>query len=212
MKNFVLFIWLMIVVVPAWAQSRKLDIYLVRHAKVNIDRPTVMGSKKAAELVKAYNSAPIYDFDPAPVRGLIEAEHPKVVTSALPRAIDTACRLFPDDSITGYSVFNEYQLGIVRIPLIPMPYPVWTGFSRLMWLVHLNSEAESRPETKARLQAATNLLEELARQNSTVVLVGHGYLISEMRRELAKRGWQIIRNGGNNNLAVSHLERTEAPN
>jgi hypothetical protein len=37
------------------------------------------------------------------------------------------------------------------------------------------------------------------------VLVAHGFLISDLRRELKKRGWTIVSNGGNKNLAVSKL-------
>jgi broad specificity phosphatase PhoE len=207
LKRIAFFIFILIGALPAFSQSRKLSVYLVRHAKVDMNQPAFIGSKKASALFEGYNTRPIQDFNPQFVRDQIKAKHPKVIASALPRALQTAGRVFPNDSIVGYSIFNEYRMGIVRVPLIHMPYPAWTGFSRLMWLMHLNSAGESRSDSKERLAAATDLLENLAEENTSLVLFAHGYLLSEMKRELRKRGWQMRHNGGNKNLAVSHLEK-----
>lgn len=191
----------------SFSQSRKTGIYLVRHAKVDMEKPAFIGSKKASALLKTYNSSPIIDFDPQIIRDQIKADDPVIIASSMPRALQTADLVFPDDSITGYALFDEYQMGIIRLPVLHLPYNAWTGISRFLWLVHLNTTGEPRAESKKRLVAATDLLEKLADKNSCIVLFSHGYLISELRHELKKRGWQLLQNGGNKNLAVSHLEK-----
>lgn len=208
MKKLTILILILLGAIPSFSQAQKLNIYLVRHAKVAIDKPAFIGSMAASELLATYNTNPIENFNPEMVRDHIKADHPTIIASALPRAMQTACTVFPDDSITGYALFNEYQMGIVRIPLLHMPYSAWTGLSRILWLINVNSTKESRPESKKRLSAATDLLENIASKKNEVVLFSHGYLISEMRRELQKRGWHMVKNGGNRNLAVSHFEKT----
>ncbi len=209
MRTFIFLTFVVIGIHPAFSQSRVSDIYLVRHARVDMKRPAFIGAGKACELLQVYNTTPILDFDPAEVRAHIEVEHPTIITSALLRTLETAKRLFPEDSIVGYAVFNEYQMGIIRIPIIHIPYAAWTGFSRFMWQLGLNKEGENCYESKQHLRAAIALLDTMVRQYSAVVLVAHGYLISKLRKKLQKRGWTLVRNGGNKNLAVSHLTRTE---
>ncbi len=98
-------------------------------------------------------------------------------------------------------------MGINQIPIVHMPYSAWTGLSRGLWLLHLNSEAETRQAARERLKEAAMLLNQLSEVNPTIILFGHGYFISELRNELNKRGWVLEKNGGNRNLAVSVLSR-----
>ena len=207
MKHVILFILTSVAALQASAQTRKLDIYLVRHVRVEMARPAVVGARKAEEMNRAYNSAPIAPFDPATVRSQLGAAPLKIYSSALPRALATADRVFPDEPITAYAVFNEYALSMVRVPLVRLPYGAWTGLARFCWLTRLNRKGENRTLSRRRMQVAAGLLEQLAAEQSPIVLFSHGYLISELRRELKKRGWQTEQNGGNKNLAVSHLSR-----
>ncbi len=183
-------------------------IYLVRHAKVDQQKPLFIGSGKAERLLEQYNYSPIESFDPELVRQQLPNKPALLLSSGLFRARQTAALVFPNDSIIPIPLFNEYQMGINQIPIIHMPYSAWTGLSRGLWLLHLNSEAETRHASRERMNEAALLLNQLADLNPIIILFGHGYFISELRKELNKQGWEVEKNGGNRNLSVSVLSRT----
>lgn len=183
-----------------------LNIFLIRHAKVIIDRPLFCTSKKAEELLLKYNTQPIENFDPMPVKAKIDVEDYEVYTSRLPRAIETSNRIFQLDSFHQNAVFNEYSMRMIDVPLIPLPYKFWSGISRGFWYLHLNNDGESRKEAKDRMRMATDYLIALTKKNKSSVLVAHGLLIRDMRKELKRRGWKMIFKNGNGNLAVTKFQ------
>ena len=202
-------IFFLLLAVGVWGQdvgSEQLVVYLIRHAKVDLQTPALCFSKKAEAVHQKYDRSPIEDFDPVPVRQQIDEDPLIVYASTLPRAIATAQILFPEaDSILLSHLFDEYDLSVISFPILPLPYKAWTGLSRLVWILHLNKQDESRSEAIRRMKLATDLLINLTQENKTTVLVAHGFLISDMRRELKKRGWQVAANGGNKNLAVTKM-------
>lgn len=194
--------------VGTWASDENTtprEIYLIRHAPVAMEKPALCSSHKAAHLLEQYSELPIVAFDPVPVRQLLPENELAIFTSALPRAKQTAQILFPSDSLRSSPLFNEYRLGMISVPVLQLPYPAWTGLSRFFWLTYLNNKGEGRIESRKRMKQAIDFLEKQSRHQERIVLVAHGYLIAEMRREFKKRGWKVEINGGNKNLAVSKL-------
>ncbi len=212
MKRLILLILLLIKATFIFSQapqekdSASLEIFLIRHAPVDMKKPFLCSSLKAAKLHKKYNELPIKNFNPEPVREILGDGQFKIYTSTLPRAIETAGILFPNaDTIRSSSLFNEYDLTMIAVPLLPLPYGAWTAISRLLWLTSINNKGENRAKSYLRMEKATDELVHLATINKHVVLVSHGYLISEMKKELKRRGWHIQISQGNKNLAVSKL-------
>ena len=188
--------------------TSQIEIYLIRHAKVAMKKPFLCTSRKAADLLEKYDVLPVYEFDPSPVRELFDNEKFTVYTSALPRAIETACLLFPEsDTLYSHFLFNEYDLSMISVPLLPLPYVVWTSLSRFFWTIALNNKGESRREARQRMKEATDQLVAHAMEKQHIVLVAHGLLISEMKHELKKRGWKLEFSQGHKNLAVAKLWR-----
>ncbi len=208
MKKPGLFIFFFLLTGVLYAQSGDPEqrvIYLIRHAKVDMEMPVFCSSAKAEKVNEQYDKSPIFDFDVTRVQNQIDVEDFNVYTSMLPRSIESALMLFPEaDTIRASYLFNEYDLPMVSVPLLIMPYKFWTAVSRVNWYLNLNKKGDRLVE-KQRMLEATDLLIELARENKELILVAHGLLISDMRRELKKRGWQIVFNGGNKNLAVTKL-------
>ena len=212
MKTLTFFILLLFKSVFVFSQvsgekdSASLEIFLIRHAPVDLKKPILCSSSKAAKLQKQYNELPIKKFDPEPVRKLLGNGKFALYTSTLPRTIETAEILFPDvDTIRASSLFNEYDLTMVAVPILPLPYGVWTALSRILWLTSINNKGENRLKSYLRMKKATDELVHLATVNKRVILVSHGYLISEIRKELKRRGWDLQLSQGNKNLAVSKL-------
>lgn len=189
-----------------------IEIYLIRHAQVDQEKPFLCTSSRAAEILDEYDGLPVLDFDPGPVRAIIGDTVPAVYTSVLSRSVETAWILFPEaDTLYADPLFNEYDLSMISVPLIPLPYLAWTTLSRFFWNIALNNREESRFEAHRRMKQATDLMEKYALKNRKIVLVAHGYLISEMKRELKKRGWTLEINQGHKNLAVTKLMFTPNP-
>jgi broad specificity phosphatase PhoE len=185
------------------------EIYLIRHARVELKKPLLCTSSKAAELLDQYDDLPVLDFDPTPVKALLGDSVRAVFTSVLPRSVETAGILFPEtDTLYSNSIFNEYDLSMISVPLIPLPYVAWTTLSRFFWTIGLNNQDESRIRAYKRMLEATDLIEKQAIGHGQIVLVAHGYLISEMKRELKKRGWKLEIDQGHQNLAVAKLTKT----
>lgn len=211
MKRTVFYLLFTVCYLALCGQSSIQHLYLVRHAAVDMDKPAFVGARRAADLYQKYNLCPITAFDGALVRQQIEAENPAVYSSTMLRAAETAAIVFPGDSIRAKPLFNEYEMGITGIPLLQMPYAGWTGLSRLFWQLHLNNQEESRWHARKRMKKAAARLELYAQRRGSVVLFAHGLLIRDLRHQLQKQGWVLEKNGGNKNLAVSHLTKISNP-
>lgn len=211
MKKLLLYTLFLLNTLALCAQADTLQLYLVRHAPVDMQKPLFIGSGKAAELMAEYNFCPIVAFDGEELRKQLPANAPVIYSSTMLRAIETARTVYPSDSIHAKPMFSEYQMGMVEIPLLHMPYSGWTGLSRFFWQLHLNNSAETRHHATKRMKKAARRLELYAEENGAVVLFAHGFLIRELRHELQKRGWKLEENGGNKNLAVLHLSKIVRP-
>lgn len=188
------------------------ELYLIRHARVDLKKPLLCSSSRAAALRNQYDELPVLDFDPRPVKAILGDSICAVFTSALPRSIETAEILFPEsDTLQANVLFNEYDLSVISVPLVPLPYVVWTTLSRFFWNIGLNNRDENRIRAYKRMLRAVDLLEAEAGKNRRIVLVAHGYLIAEMKRELKKRGWDLEINQGHKNLAVAKLTKAPPP-
>ncbi len=189
-------------------ETEIIELYLIRHARVDLKKPLLCTSSRATELLEQYDTLGVPDFDPLPVRALISDSISAVFTSTLPRSVKTAKILFPGgDTIYSTALFNEYDLSVISVPLIPLPYVAWTTLSRFFWNMGLNNRDENRIKAYKRMLRAVDLLEKEAIEQGPIVLVAHGYLIAEMKRELKKRGWGTAINQGHKNLAVAKLTK-----
>ncbi len=208
----IIVILLLFSITDSYAQETKSKgqqkIFLIRHARVDQQLPLVCTASKAVRLHEEYNQLPICSFDPESVRKQIPGQPSVIYSSSMDRAIQTAIRIFPDaDTLISNSLFDEYSLPMISIPLVPLPYPVWTSFSRFFWLTRLNTHKESHTQGLKRAKAASDKLEELAQQRGTVIVVCHGYIIRDMRQQLQKRGWHLTSFNGNKNLSVTELSK-----
>lgn len=120
-----------------------------------------------------------------------------ILSSARPRAIETASMIAPGRSIAMNEVFNE----------APLPPPEWSDrhrylpktwnkIARLAWLLGHAGGQELVVETRERACRAADLLIETASDGRDVVLAAHGWFNRMLRRPLARRGWACVRDGG----------------
>jgi len=185
------------------------EVILVRHAKVYLETNGWMGHKKAAQLRKSYDSAPIYPFSTDSVLNKLPARKTDTIyVSILDRSIGTGWQLFGDSAVVLSTPFlNEFELEIVKLPLL-LPYKGWTAISRLSWaLGGRNNGKETHREAKERVKQIADFIEDKTNKNEQVIFVTHGFLNRNIARELKRRDWQITKNEGKENLGATVLTK-----
>ena len=190
--------------------ERKIQIYLIRHAKPNLQKSFLSSAGEAQEYIENYNKVSIHEIDTNQVVVSLKKPH-QIYCSSLPRSQETALALFKDSYlIVSDSIFREFELKIVQADfIVKLPLDLWKGISRAAWLLGFNHEGiESRKEAMKRVVLSADNLEKLASQEGTAILVGHGMINASITRELKKRGWDVIQSKGHLNLGASILQKT----
>ena len=180
------------------------QIILLRHAKVIIDNPKIYSSQMQ-EFVDRYNSAPIENVEPSSRVKELVGSADIVVTSKLSRTIQTLS-LFNKEPNLSSDIFNEAQLPYSNRRFIKLSAKVWAPILRVAWLFGYRSNSESFAEAKQRAELGADMLIELAKENKTVLLVGHGIMNRLIVKALLKRGAVLKEKTGDGNLAYRVLE------
>jgi len=188
---------------------RKIQIYLIRHAKPNLNKSFLSSADQAQDYIENYNKAPIHEIDSNKVKIDLSKPH-QIYCSSLVRSQETALALFGDSYIiVSDSIFREFELRIVQAnSIVKLPLDLWKGLSRFFWFMGCNHEGiESFKEAKKRVVLSADNLEKLASQEETAILVGHGMINAAIAKELRKRGWDVIHKKGHLNLGATVLQK-----
>lgn len=189
--------------------NKQMRIYLIRHAKPDVNKELLYNSAMAQAYVRAYGEVSIIPFDSSLVNVKLEASTP-IYCSNLRRAQETARAIFGEEYIIiSEALFREFETRINSGPnAYSLPLIVWQSISRLMWVMGLNQHGiESYNEARRRADKAANRLIELAEENRTVVLVAHGMLNRALAKRLKQQGWELIQNKGHINIGATVLEK-----
>ena len=191
-------------------EERKIQIYLIRHAKPNLQKSFLSSAGEAQEYIENYNKASIHEIASNQVTINLRKPH-QIYCSSLTRSQETALALFKDSYlIVSDSIFREFELKIVQAnSIVKLPLDLWKGISRAAWLLGFNHEGiESRKEAMKRVILSADNLEKLAGQEETAILVGHGMINAAISKELKKRGWNVVQSKGHLNLGATVLQKT----
>jgi hypothetical protein len=112
-----------------------------------------------------------------------------VVASTSPRSTQSAERLSGSRACLSEAIFCEAGLPYSRWDVPRLPASVWAACFRLAWFCGYSAHAESVGEARARSHAAAERLIELAEENGSVFLVGHGIMTRLIARQLRRLGW-----------------------
>ncbi len=191
-------------------EHSKQCIYLIRHAKPDVEKQLIYASSMAQDYVIEYNQAPIIPFDPSLVKVDIN-DHQLIYSSPLRRAHETAQAIFPDHTIETDSLYREFETRIVQDGNIyAMPLIVWQSLSRLMWVMGLNQkEIESYAQARNRAMLVADRLADYSQTDELVILVAHGMLNRSVTKALKKQGWIIKQKHGHHNIGATVLVKEE---
>ena len=206
------FIVLLSIFLPGRTAFANPKIYLIRHAKVDLNKPGWGTSKNSAEYKVTYNYVGIKPFNPDEVLQKIKNQEnlDTVFCSPQPRAQETAMMLFGENRVLKTdSVLTELDYPVMRVPVIQLPVKGWLIISRITWMAGINQGEE--PGYRDRLNELNNFSEELikfAYRNGQAVVVAHGMVNRELVKILKNRGWEYCENGkdGYGNLSVNCFE------
>ena len=206
--NFIT-LWVLMSVYSASGLYAQNEIYLIRHAQVELDTPGWIDYKAAIAHKQKYNQSPIMAFDADEV--LAKIDHydaiDTVFVSPQSRARETATQIF--GSRVHYRVelqLKELEYPVVHIPVLILPKAVWLGISRGTWMLGLNNQ--QLPTLKVEMQELEIVADELisfAERNQRTVIVAHGMVNRQLKKILKRRGWRVMENEGHKNLAVNKL-------
>ena len=187
--------------------KRKLQIYLIRHAKPSVKKKLFYSAKEAQQYVYDYNSVPVIPIDKSLVNVNLRSDH-VIYCSNLPRSQETALTIFGDNyPVVADSIFREFEIRMINAnSIVKLPLALWQAFSRGSWMLGYNHRGiESRKESKLRTKQATENLIKVAEKEETAVLVAHGMLNGGIAKELRKQGWRITQKKGHVNLGATIL-------
>lgn len=118
-----------------------------------------------------------------------------VVCSDLPRSVESAHVLGVNVDFIE-SMFREIELPHGSFPSPRLPPKFWMALFRLLCFFGYSSNGESLREAKLRASKGTQRLKEIAANNGSVLLVGHGFVNRFIAKELVSNGWQGPANPG----------------
>jgi len=185
-----------------------IQIILIRHGQPMIKKRGWYSYSGALNYIYAYDTVGVYDFDKPPVN-FNSTDVVEIYSSPLPRAYDTAQKIFGDSEIIiKNSMFIEFQREIIPLPLIRLPIKGWTTLSRFFWVLGLHSsEVPSFKSERLRAKYDAQFLEMAAGDNKKVILVGHGFLNKYIVKYLKKNDWDQSYNGGSDYLSVQVMTK-----
>lgn len=119
------------------------------------------------------------------------------ISSDLPRALETALLYTgrPSADIPTDALFRETPLARFRRTGLKLPTVFLLTLARFGWYTGWLECAESRSETRARVQAAADHLEQRVTQRGQIALYSHGFFLWLLGRELRQRGWISTKTG-----------------
>ncbi|UZR95394.1 histidine phosphatase family protein [Chondrinema litorale] len=186
------------------------QIILIRHGQPDVSKKGWRNREGAKLFVKMYDSVGVLAFTPLPVCPEDFKEN-KVYHSNIPRAVNTASRIFADryDMIEN-DRFREFERKIFPFFNIKMPLSVWLTVSRGLWFLGLNDKGiENFKEARKRAKSNAEFLAEEADKEQLVIVVAHGLHNKYVAKYLKRLGWDTVRKGGSSYTAVNILARLD---
>jgi broad specificity phosphatase PhoE len=168
-------------------------ILLVRHGRSSyVERSAWVTRAGFERYHRDYDATGLLSDDRPPAELLNEAAAADLVMSSdLPRAVESARRIAPGREIEISPLFRETNL---RVPIgwLPLPRGLWGFLMHLRWgfqVVHGTSGPAAEID---RARAAAALIEERMRDHDFVVVATHGLFRGLLTYQLMQLGWRQL--------------------
>jgi broad specificity phosphatase PhoE len=121
----------------------------------------------------------------------IAANATHIVTSDLPRAIESAERVARGRAMRVSDLLREASLAIPYWPT-RLPLNAWAALIHLGWLYRVVRRMDADRAQRARASAAADMLSGIVADGSTVLVVTHGVFRVLLEKQFLRRGWTSV--------------------
>lgn len=170
-----------------------MEISFIRHGKSTCVENETVTYTEFKEWVNKYDSCGVFEENSYPIESLNKITMVGVVfTSDLTRSIQSAKILNPNSNVISNPLFREVELPFSKINFcnVKLKPSGWIVIFRLLWFMGYSRGCESLKHAKYRAVKAVELLTTTAKENSNLVIVGHGFFNRMLAKELQKIGWE----------------------
>ena len=175
-------------------------IITARHGRPNVSRDLKISAREYGAWWAAYDDSGLHP-DERPPEGLkaLAAAAPQVISSSLPRAIETARQLTDGTrEAPADPLYVEAPLPPPPVPLLRLRPGQWGVVSRIFWICGFAPEGvENHWQTWERVDRIVDRLSGLAAEGD-VLLCAHGYLNWMIDRRLRRDDWRRSAQSGGN--------------
>jgi broad specificity phosphatase PhoE len=167
---------------------RFMEITLIRHGKPDYELKGEAGSKEIGRVIENYDSSGIKD---SPPKETIErlSNIRAVVCSDLKRSIESANALGFKSIFYTNEIFREVATPHFKKGEFSMSLDNWGIFLRVISIFGFSRNGESLAMARRRAKDAASELISLAKEEISVLLVGHGFINYFIARELLSQNW-----------------------
>jgi len=183
-------------------------ITLVRHGRPDADRTVRISWTGYRRWWADYDLAGLREGQPPPPENLqdIAKGADRVLSSTLPRSLETAQAVVRDKEIVTDPVFIEAPLPSPPLPGLRLKPGTWGVISRILWWLGYSAGGESRRDAEIRAEQAADRLVAEAATGSDVVLFAHGWFNRMLRPALKRRGYRCFVDRGDSYWAYRRYE------
>jgi broad specificity phosphatase PhoE len=167
-------------------------IILIRHGRsAHLTNGAWLSREDVFRWRDAYDQAGIAQED-APPASLVDAVAlcETIVSSDLPRALESAALLAPGRSVITSPLLREAPPAIPDLP-VRLPLLLWNTLITISWSLRVLQRRDASQEDLQRAADAVTWLESLSPPAATLAIVTHGVFRRLLTNQLARSGWNV---------------------
>jgi hypothetical protein len=166
-----------------------METVLARHGRPTLTHRAWISAADLFVWIQSWSMAKVITGEVPPITERRAAESGVILTSTLPRSIQSADVLGTSVRVVSEAVFYEADLPHPKWCFPRLPVAIWAVCFRMARFLGYSSNAESFALASARAQRCADRLLELARQHVSVFIVEHGIMTMLIAKQLFRRGW-----------------------
>ncbi len=181
------------------------EIYLIRHAKVDIKNTESIYASEVQNWVESYDTAPLEPTSlPDESLYVLIKKVDFIMSSKLKRSIDSL-KMLGVKAFESHDFFNEARIPKASIPLIKLKPRSWLRVLRIIQMLGMGKNDNALVLSKRDAEKAAGYLIELTKAYERIAVVGHGGMNWLISKELQKQGWTVEGKPMHQNWGVTKL-------
>ncbi len=183
-------------------------IILARHGEPDLSRQVRLNWRGYKYWWRLYDEAGLKPGQDAPkIIKELAVQADKVMTSTLPRAIETAERALGRQVDCLEPLLVEAPLPPPNLGYIRLKPTTWGVLSRISWCLGFSGEGESQRQARARAIKAAAILSIEASGGKMLFVAAHGWFNRMIRPALIQRGFKCVEDHGDLHWSYRRYER-----